>query len=193
MRKMAVLRTTAALLLAGWMGANLPAAANDDTLAQAKALYASADYDEALAVLDRLQNDAPPADTTIAEYRVYCLLALNRRDEAKKNIEAILKNNPLFVPSEDQASPRVRSVFRDVRRQSLPQIVVERYAMAKASFERKDPQAGEQFEGVLKLLDDPDLKDAPALRDLRTVVTAFRDLTAAMTQMPGPAGARPAD
>src|SRR5262245_19836227 len=118
MRKMDVLRTTAALLLAGWMSASVLAAAADDTLAQAKALYASAAYDEALAVLDRLQTNAPPADTSIAEYRVYCLLALNRRDEATKNIEGILKYNPLFVPSEDQASPRIQSVFRDVRRKA---------------------------------------------------------------------------
>src|SRR5262245_11589838 len=133
-----------------------PASADDDTLAHAKELYASAAYDEALAVLDRLQGaDRPVAEaTSIAEYRVFCLLALDRRDEAQKNIEGILHDNPLYLPSGDQASPRIQSVIRDVRRQSLPKIVLERYAQAKASFEQKDPAAGQQFDGVLALLDD---------------------------------------
>jgi hypothetical protein len=152
-----------------------------DTLAHAKELYASAAYDEALAELERLEGAAAPGDAaSIAEYRVFCLLALDRRDEARKNIEGILKDNPLYLPSSDQASPRIQNVFRDVRRQSLPKIVMERYADAKAAFERKDPQAGEQFESLLALMDDPDVQGAPALNDLRTVAQAFRDLTKAM-------------
>jgi len=190
-------RTTAvlALVVAGWTSAVCAAPAND-TLAQAKELYASAAYDEALAVLDRLQSASSVNETTsIAEYRVYCLLALDRRDEARKDIEGILHDNPQYLPPEDQASPRIQSVFRDVRRQSLPKIVMERYAIAKASFERKDPQAGPQFDSVLTLLDDPDVQASPALSDLRTVVTAFRDLTKAMAaaQTPAPMVARPFD
>jgi tetratricopeptide (TPR) repeat protein len=148
-------RTTAALALviAGWTTVVGAASAND-TLAQAKELYASAAYDEALAVLDRLQSsERRSAETTsITEYRVYCLLALDRRDEARKDIEGILHDNPQYLPSDAQASPRIQSVFRDVRRQALPKIVLERYAIAKASFERKDPQAGPQFDSVLTLL-----------------------------------------
>ena len=190
-------RTTAALALvvAGWTAVVCVASAND-TLAEAKELYASAAYDEALAVLDRLQSAAPVGETTaIAEYRVYCLLALNRRDEARKDIEGILHDNPQYQPSGDQASPRIQSVFRDVRRQSLPKIVMERYAIAKASFERKDPVAGSQFDHVLTLLDDPDVQATLALSDLRTVVTAFRDLTSAMAaaQTPAPVVTRPLD
>ncbi len=173
------------------------ASADDDTLAHAKELYASAAYDEALAVLDRLESAARPvAETTsIAEYRVYCLLALDRRDEAQKNIEGILHDNPLYLPPVDQASPRIQSVFRDVRRQSLPKIVMERYALAKASFERKDPRAGQEFDGVLALLDDPDVQAAPALTDLRTIVTAFRDLTKAVeaAQAQAPPATRPVE
>jgi hypothetical protein len=189
-------RTTAALALviAGWTTV-VGAASASDTLAQAKELYASAAYDEALAVLDRLQSGASVSETTsITEYRVYCLLALDRRDEARKDIEGILHDNPQYLPSDDQASPRIQSVFRDVRRQALPKIVLERYAIAKASFERKDPQAGPQFDSVLTLLDDPDVQAAPALSDLRTVVTAFRDLTKAMSaQTVSPTMPRPLD
>jgi hypothetical protein len=190
-------RTTAvlALMVAGWTTMVCVASATD-TLAEAKVLYASAAYDEALAVLDRLQSAAPVGETTsIAEYRVYCLLALDRRDEARKDIEGILHDNPQYLPSGDQASPRIQSVFREVRRQSLPKIVMERYAIAKASFERKDPVAGSQFDSVLTLLDDPDVQATPALSDLRTVVTAFRDLTIAIAaaQTPAPTAARSLD
>jgi tetratricopeptide (TPR) repeat protein len=175
------------LLLAGLTAGVHTTSASDDTLARAKGLYASAAYDEALAVLDRLQSETPVEDpTSIAEYRVFCLLALDRRDEARKNIDRILHDNPLYLPSPDQASPRIQSVFRDVRRQSLPKIVMERYAAAKAAFERKDSSAAQQFDDLLALLDDPDVQEASALSDLRAVASAFRDLTKALAASPPP-------
>jgi tetratricopeptide (TPR) repeat protein len=172
---------SALVLLVVGIAAVVHTSASDDTLAQAKGLYASAAYDEALAVLDRLQNASRLEDpTSIAEYRVFCLLALERRDEARKNIDRLLHDNPLYHPSADQASPRIQSVFREVRREALPKIVMERYAAAKAAFERKDPTASQQFDNVLSLLSDPDLQGASALADLREVASAFRDLTNAL-------------
>ena len=186
---MSITRITRALvLLAIAIAVNArTVSANDDTLARAKGLYASAAYDEALALLDRLQS-APSTDetTSIAEYRVFCLLALERRDEARKNIDQILHANPHYLPSPDQASPRIQSVFRDVRRESLPKIVMERYGAAKAAFERKDPHAGQQFEEVLALLNDPDVQGAAMLSDLKEVASAFRDLTKALAASPMP-------
>jgi len=169
----------AVLLVAGFLGGVRTASGSDDTLARAKGLYAAAAYDEALAVLDQLQNAAAAEDSmSIAEYRVFCLLALDRRDEARNSIDGILHNNPLYLPSADQASPRIQSIFRDARRQSLPKIVMERYAAAKAAFERKDSRAAQQFDDVLALLDVPDLDST--LSDLRAVASAFRDLTKAV-------------
>src|ERR1700726_4524651 len=105
----------AAVLLAGLSGGVRAASGSDDTLGRAKSLYAAAAYDEALAVLDELQNVEPAEDSTsIAEYKVFCLLALDRRDEARQNIDGILHHNPLYLPSADQASPRMQSIFRDV-------------------------------------------------------------------------------
>ena len=172
---------TAVVLLAALSGSVRAASGSDDTLVHAKSLYAAAAYDEALAVLDQLQHEAPAEDSTsIAEYKVFCLLALDRRDEARQNIAGILHNNPLYLPSADLASPRVQSIFRDVRRQSLPKIVVERYTAAKASFERKDARAVQQFDEVLALLDDQDLDQTSTLTDLRAVASAFRDLAMAV-------------
>jgi tetratricopeptide (TPR) repeat protein len=184
----------AAVLLAGLSGSGRAASGSDDTLGRAKSLYAAAAYDEALAVLDELQDAAPAEDSTsIAEYKVFCLLALDRRDEARQNIDGILHHNPLYLPSADQASPRMQSIFRDVRRQSLPKIVVERYTAAKAAFERKDPGAAQQFDEVLALLDDHDLDQTSTLTDLRAVASAFRDLARAVAaSAPILAEARPA-
>lgn len=180
-------------MLAVFIGGVHAALASDDTLDRAKSLYASAAYDEALALLDRLERVPPPEDrTSIAEYRVFCLLALERSDEARKNIELILHDNPRYFPSTDQASPRIQRVFQDVRRQLLPRLVVERYAAAKASFERKDSRAADQFDDLLTLLDDPDLQKTQAFNDLREVAGAFRDLTKALAASP-PATAPPAD
>src|SRR5262249_38981246 len=125
----------------------------DDTFDRAKSLYVSADYDEALAVLDRLDDATPGADAmSIAEYRVFCLLALNRPDEARQGIDRILHDRPLYMPSENEASPRIQTVFRSARRDALPKIVLERYAAAKAAYDRKDPAAAQQFDDLIVLL-----------------------------------------
>jgi protein TonB len=176
-----------AVLLIVWIGCARAVVASENTLAQARDLYAAAAYDEALAVLDRLRDTAVGMDTmTIAQYRVFCLLALDRREEARGTIAAMLTINPLYQPADDSASPRILSVFRDTRRQLLPTIVRDQYAAAKGAFERKDPQAGERFESVLTLLDDPEIRALPTFADLRTVVSAFRDLTKAIAAGPAP-------
>ena len=177
-----------AVLLGLTVGARA-ASASDDRLERAKSLYVSAAYDEALAELDRVDDSAQGEDSTaIAEYRVFCLLALDRLDEARKNIDRILRDRPLYMPSETEASPRIQGIFRDVRRQTLPKIVIERYAAAKAAFERKDAGAARQFDDVVTLLNDPDLQDAAALKDLREVASAFRDLSKAVAAAGTPSG-----
>src|SRR5262245_61845250 len=78
-----------------------------DALMQAKALYQSASYDEALALLDGLQPGKAGNPAEVEEYRLYCLLALDRKDDAVKAVVAIVTTNPEYRLSETQASPRV--------------------------------------------------------------------------------------
>jgi TonB family protein len=152
-----------------------------DTLARAKDLYLSAAYDEALVLLEQLKSQPPPAPTTeVEQYRVFCLLALQRSEEARKGIEDIVTTDPFYRPSDAQTSPRILAVFKETRKALLPEVVQRTYADAKASFEKKEPKALAQFEQVLQLLDDPDLRAMPQLGDLRTVVSGFRDLSKAM-------------
>jgi hypothetical protein len=159
-----------------------------DVVGTARDLYASARYDEALAVL----NDSSTAVTdrkSIEQYRSLCLLALGRGSEAESAIAAVVTADPSYIPNETDASPRVRSAFSDVRRRLLPEIANKRYSEARASFDRKDHGAAvQQFKQVIALLDDPDM--GGRLADLRTLSNGFLDLSvAALT--PPPAASKP--
>jgi len=151
-----------------------------DSLARAKELYLSAAYDEALVLLEQLKAEPQAASgNEVAQYRVFCLLALERSDEARKAIEDIVSADPSYRPSETLTSPRIRTVFENTRKALLPLLVQRRYAEAKASFERKDPKALTEFEQLLGLLDDPDVKTLPQFADLRTIAGGFLELSQA--------------
>ena len=139
----------------------------ENPLTAARDLYASARYDEALAVLNGLPSDAVASDRkSIEQYRSLCLLALGRGSEAESAIAAVVTADPMFVPGEADASPRVRLAFSEVRQRLLPQIATTRYAAAKAAYDRKDYSAAEaQFRSLLTLLDDPQM--GGRLPDLR--------------------------
>jgi len=177
------------LVLLAWLESGLAAAGpaaeapagRQETLARAKDLYGLAAYDEALAVLDRIHETASPGvSSEVAGYQVLCLLALGRTDAAQKAIEALVKADPLYRPSESIMSPRTRARFDAVRRERLPAIVQETYDRAKAAFDRKElPVALAEFDRVVALLDDPALADVPIMADLRRLATGFRDLSKA--------------
>jgi hypothetical protein len=130
-------------------------------------------------MLDRLQLDTPVTDAAeVGQYRAFCLLALGRSDEGRRAIEALVESNPLFLPSEQQTSPRLLAVFRDVRRQLLPRIVRQSYADAKSAFDQKELQkAATGFDRVLVLLNDPDSTAFEGSVDIRMLATGFRDLS----------------
>jgi hypothetical protein len=178
---MSVIRVSVSIALASVLGLSFPPLlrAADDPLVRAKELYRTAAYDEALGILDGISTATPSTSTEVNEYRVFCLVALDRKDDAKSAISALITADPSYQLSEAQASPRVRAVFKEVRDTLLPTIIQRTYADAKAAFDRKEPAAAAQFERVLSLLKDPDLKATPELTDLGVVAAAFRDLSAA--------------
>jgi hypothetical protein len=163
-----------------------PALAQDGPLATARELYSAARYDEALAMLNGLrpQESANAANLrSIEQYRSLCLLALGRGAEAEAAIAAVVASDPMYQPSETEASPRVRAAFSEVRQRQLPDIARSRYATAKATFDRKDFVAAEQqFRELLRLIDDPEM--GGRLGDLRMLVTGFVDLSSAAAAPP---------
>jgi TonB family protein len=174
-----VRRTIAHALLVVSLAA--PAIAQDGPLAAARDLYSAARYDEALAMLNGLrpqESGNPTAMRAIEQYRSLCLLALGRGSEAEAAIAAVVAADPTYLPTETEASPRVRTAFSEVRQRQLPDIARTRYASAKGAFDRKDFQAAEQqFRELLRLIDDPDM--GGRLGDLRVLVSGFVDLSSA--------------
>jgi len=163
------------------LAAAAPLIAQQDPLSSARELYASARYDEALATLDslRVSEDVsvkPGEVRAVEQVRSLCLLALGRASEAEEAIGAVVAVDPFFQPGEAEAAPRVRAAFQEVRRRMLPDIASERYATAKASYDRRDYAAAvEQFRQVMALLDDPDMQGR--LPDLRTLSSGFLELS----------------
>jgi tetratricopeptide (TPR) repeat protein len=167
------------------------AAFAQDALAKAKGFYESADYEEALQLLESLKGK--PSNTEAAAYRVFCLVALGRKDEAKAAVESIVKVDPLYRPSNGQVSPRLRSFFEDIRKPLLPEMARQSYASAKAAFDAKSwASAITEFDRVLSLLGEIGSDDA-GVADLRTLSVGFRDLArAAVAPPPAPKAEPPA-
>jgi len=169
-----------------------------DSVAGARDLYAAASYEDALAMLGRLDSESTQAsDRLVAnQYRAFCLLALGRMSEAERAIEAVLTVDLLYRPADAFMSPRLRSAFAAVRQRILPSIVQHEYTRARAAYDRGDyPSAIAQFDRVLKALADPDLGAAagnPPLVDLRTLATGFRDLSVKAAAPPPAPPAPPA-
>jgi hypothetical protein len=168
------------------------ASAQESQLAAARDLYASARYDEALALLNGIRPMEPTVGTdtkSIEQYRSLCLLALGRGEEAEAAIAAVIAADPFYHPSETEASPRVRAAFAEVRQRQLPDIARARYTEAKQAFDRKEFQVAErQFRDLLRLIDDPDV--GGKIGDMRVLVSGFYDLSvAAAAPPPAPAPA----
>jgi TonB family protein len=181
-----------AALVAGNVLAATHAGAQDADLAAARDLYASAAYDDALTLLNRLRSADHPASQSraIDQYRAFCLLALGRPGDAEQAIEAVVAAEPMFQPGESDASPRIRSAFTVVRRRMLPSIIQQKYAQAKAAFDRKEfGAAADGFTQVLTALADQDVAaeaKQPPLSDLRTLAGGFQELAAKAAAPPPP-------
>lgn len=161
-----------------------------DTLAIARELYAAAAYEDALTLLNRLHASDHPRDDdrTIDQYRALCLFALGQTAEAEKAFEDLVAAAPSHGLTDVDVSPRVRSFFVTVRQRVLPGVIAEKYAEARAAFDRKDfVSAAEVFNVVIELLDDSDIAAAakqPPLSMLRVGAVEFRDLSEAFARPP---------
>lgn len=167
----AVFIGTASLALAG------------DRLTEALRLYDDAMYTRALEALDAVAIEQPSA--AVHQYRALCYIALGRPDAAERAMSDIVAADPFFVLDGEAASPRVAAQFAAVRRRLLPPIIRRGFSEATARYrEGATARAREQFDQVLKLLDDPALQNDQALSDLALVATAFVELTRAQAVPP---------
>ena len=172
---------------------SVTAYAADASLAAARDLYVSASYDDALAMLGTLSNGQKSMEErqSIDLYRTLCLFALGKTADADKLIEAMLLRDPLYRARDEELSPRVETAFQTARRRILPSVIQQKYAEAKAAFDKQEwATASTGFTEVLKSIGDPDIAaaaGAPPLSDIKTLSAGFRDLAVKSTPPPPPA------
>lgn len=181
--------TTLVTMLVAGLGAPVFA---QEPLAEARALYAAAAYEDALSALSKL--DASTGVRGEAEqYRAFCLIALGRTADAERAIEAVVSADPLFVPRAADVSPRILAMFTDVRRRILPDVARRTYVDGRRAFQSKDfAAATRQFSQVMRLMDEAGPESAATMEDLRLLVTGFVDLTRAATESASPVDDGPA-
>jgi TonB family protein len=144
-----------------------------------KDLYASAAYEDALTAVGKLEGDTPNVEAD--EYRVFCLVALGRVDEAEKVVETVLMSRPEYHTDSAEASPRIQALFKKVRKRIGPALVKKTYQQARAAMDKKDrDEAIDQFEAMLRIADDPDVREEANIAELRELGSGFLELSRAM-------------
>jgi hypothetical protein len=108
-------------------------------------------------------------------YRTLCLLALTRVDEADEAVQSIVRENPLYLPSETETTPRARTLFHEVRRKLLPSIARDAFERANEAVNRGAPEATILVDHLYALLDDPDVAGLAELTTLRASAARSRD------------------
>jgi tetratricopeptide (TPR) repeat protein len=141
-------------------------------LASAKLLYAAASYEEALTELSRATPSEDPDQ--VDTYRALCLIALGRDNEAQKSLERLIDRNPFHSLSETEVSPRLVSMYRDVRARRLPSAARELYTRALLKYDEKSyGAAAEILRDLLTAIGREDLDGQAGLADLKLLAEGF--------------------
>jgi TonB family protein len=192
----AALSVAAVFTIAFTIGVPLARAtdAADNTLAEAQGLYAQASYEQALAVLDRL--DPARAATLedaqrIRQYRALCLLALGRSADTERAVEDLVRADPTAAASDD-LPPRLQTLHQQVRERVVRELVRRGYERGRDLYGLGQfDEATKEFTRVVSLIDDQTLgmmKD-PGYADLRLLADGFvRLASAARPAEPAPTG-----
>jgi TonB family protein len=169
------------------------AAGAQDPLSAAKDLYASAAYEDALSTLNRLDAaSSPDVARQAEEYRAFCLYALGRTREAESVAESMIRKEPLARLEAADASPRIESMFSDVRRRLLPTLIRERYRAARSYVDQKqfadaEPHLAEANRMIAEA-QRISVKD-DGLADLSVLVDGFLKLVRSAAEPPASAQA----
>jgi hypothetical protein len=163
-----------------------------ESLQTAQALYASASYDEALAMLERLEKQPLPSGDAVElqQNRALCLLALGRTADAEEALAAVVKTDPMYRPAEATTAPRVRTMFKDVRSKLLASVMVSVYNDARTAYDQHQfADALKGFQQVQALAADPDLPaaDAKGVQEYKVLADGFAKLADAAANPPAPA------
>ena len=169
-----------------------PKVSAQDSMQAVKELYASAAYEDALTAVGKIDSPSEP-NIEAEQYRVFCLVALGRTDEAAQAVESVLTLQPEYRPNSTDASPRIQAMFSQVRRRMGPTLVKRMYQQGRTAMDRKDrEEAVAQFEAMLRIANDPDVRNEAGISELRELGSGFLELSKALPPKPKPAEAAPA-
>lgn len=92
-----------------------------------------------------------------------------------------MQNNPLYVVSGSEVSPKLVELFDVVRKRTLPSVAQELYAKAKQSYDAgRWDLARTQFRELMDVVASPAMDiQAPGLTDMRVLADGFLKLTEA--------------
>lgn len=151
---------------------SVPVGAQERPLTRAKQLYEAASYSEALAVLkqESSEDDVVEAET----YRALCLLALGQPRDAERALEQLVLARPFATLDSAAVSPRVVSIFNDVRTRTIPAAAKDIYQKARTSFDQGDfDRAATQFQQVVALAESAPPERAEMMSELKMLATGF--------------------
>jgi len=179
-----------ALLLVGFViGASAAGFGAQDPLGAAKELYGSAAYEEALALLARVDNNGPTElARQVDEYRAFCLYALGRTAEAESVAESLIRKDPMLRLDGGDVSPRIEAMFATIRKRLLPALIRDEYQLGRSARDKKNlAEAEPHLLTARHMLDEARTIGAwdDGLADLSLLVDGFLDLAhAAAVQQP---------
>lgn len=148
--------------------------------------YESADYEGALSALDAASSHAASTTDRVAidHYRVLCLLALGRTEDAQAATGRVFALHPTYALDAD-SPPRVRALFDEVRARVLPELIRGRYAEAKAHYDgQRFLEAATGFAVVADLgrLARATIGSTTQIDDLMQVAAGFEQLATSMRE-----------
>lgn len=154
-------------------------------------LYAAAAYEDALALIGRLEGERSLGATArrdLEATRALCYLALGQQAEAEASMQKIVALDPAFEFAD--AAPSVRAAYQRVRQGHLRAEVRRQFALGRDAYTAGNrEEAAARFRVVQQLTTDPALAavdDAAILADMRLLAETFLVLVTGPPQ-PGPA------
>ena len=167
--------TVVAILVPAILASTVAASAN---LANAKRLYASASYQEALNELENVPDAS--WDVQINQYRALCFLGLGRTREARAGARTLDSRQAApFGVGRRRCLRDSFPCFAQIRGRTLPSIARELYARGKRAYKsgRLD-EAATQLRQLGELLSAVDVfEGASALADVKELGDGFLKLT----------------
>jgi len=159
-------------------------------------LYAAAAYEDALALIGRLDGERSLGATArrdLEATRALCHLALGRQAEAEASMQKIVALDPAFEFAD--AAPSVRAAYQRVRQGHLRAEVRRQFTLGREAYTAGNrEEAAARFRLVQQLTTDPVLTavdDAAILADMRLLAETFLVLVTGPPPGPAAGGQRP--